>query len=216
MGGDNTCKACFADCTATCKGAFREADTNGGYSKKLLTDCCADPGLAFYSCLCPCLLQGQISQAQGRNCCSACVCTIGPCIASSVPVVGMCCYCSTCCYDIPDRMDFGKQNYLEACFSVSCCCNVPGRVQLAQQLGVKPWNFEEIKRDTSASGETFKSDVMLRNLLVAFANATSRVYQLQHYTRANNSALLAKSARGLRSDARAHDAPLGDGQPVLD
>merc|ERR1711939_1097274 len=115
-------------------------DTNGGYSKKLLTDCCADPGLAFYSCLCPCLLQGQISQAQGRNCCSACV------------------------YDIPDRMDFGKQNYLEACFSVSCCCNVPGRVQLAQQLGVKPWNFEEIKRDTSASADHFKSDVMLRNL----------------------------------------------------
>ena len=164
MGGDNTCKACFADCTATCKGAFREADTNGGYSKKLLPACCADPGLAFYSCLCPCLLQGQISQAQGRNCCSACVCTIGPCIASYVPVVGPCCYCSTCCYDIPDRMDFGKQNYLEACFSVSCCCNVPGRVQLAQQLGVKPWNFEEIKRDTSASADHFKQDVMLRNL----------------------------------------------------
>ena len=61
-------------------------------------------------------------------------------------------------------MDFGKQNYLEACFSVSCCCNVPGRVQLAQQLGVKPWNFEEIKRDTSASADHFKADVMLRNL----------------------------------------------------
>ena len=164
MGGDNTCKACFTDCTATCKGCFREADTNGNYSKKLLTDCCADPGLAAYSCLCPCLLQGQISQAQGRNCCSACVCTLGPALASYVPVVGMCCYCSTCCYDIPDRMDFGKQNYLEACFSVSCCCNVPGRVQLAQQLGVKPWNFEEIKRDTSASADHFKSDVILRNL----------------------------------------------------
>ena len=164
MGGNNTCKACFADCSATCKGCFKEADTSGGYNKKLLTDCCADPGLAAYSCLCPCLLQGQISQAQGRNCCSACLCTIGPCIASYVPVVGQCCYCSTCCYDIPDRMDFGKQNYLEACFSVSCCCNVPGRVQLAQQLGVKPWNFEEIKRDTSASADHFKSDVMLRNL----------------------------------------------------
>ena len=94
MGGNNTCKACFTDCTATCKGCFKEADTNGGYSKKLLTDCCADPGLAAYSCLCPCLLQGQISQAQGRNCCSACVCTLGPALASYVPVVGMSCYIS--------------------------------------------------------------------------------------------------------------------------
>ena len=164
MGGGNTCKACFTDCTATCKGCFKEADTNGNYSKKLFTDCCVDPGLAFYSCLCPCLLQGQISQAQGRNCCSACLCTLGPALAGYVPCGIYLCYCSTCCYDIPDRMDFGKQNYLEACFSVGCCCNVPGRVQLAQQLGVKPWNFEEIKRDTSASADHFKEDVMLRNL----------------------------------------------------
>ena len=138
MGGGNTCKACFTDCTATCKGCFKEADTNGNYLKKLFTDCCADPGLAFYSCLCPCLLQGQISQAQGRNCCSACLCTLGPALAGYVPCGIYLCYCSTCCYDIPDRMDFGKQNYVEACFSVGCCCNVPGRVQLRSSSASSP------------------------------------------------------------------------------
>ena len=43
----------------------------GSYQKRLFSDCCADPGLFVYSCCCPCLLTGQISQEMGRNCCAA-------------------------------------------------------------------------------------------------------------------------------------------------
>ena len=71
MGGDNTCKMCADDCKATCLGCWSDLDTGGGYQKRLFSDCCADPGLFVYSCCCPCLLTGQISQEMGRNCCAA-------------------------------------------------------------------------------------------------------------------------------------------------
>ena len=71
MGGDNTCKMCADDCKATCLGFWNDLDTGGGYQKRLFSDCCADPGLFCYSCCCPCLLTGQISQEMGRNCCAA-------------------------------------------------------------------------------------------------------------------------------------------------
>ena len=71
MGGDNTCKMCADDCKATCLGCWSDLDTGGNYQKRLFSDCCADPGLFVYSCCCPCLLTGQISQEMGRNCCAA-------------------------------------------------------------------------------------------------------------------------------------------------
>ncbi len=166
MGGDNTCKACVTDCKASCCGIFKEVNENGHYSKKLCTDFCADPGLAAFSILCPCILQGQISKAQGRNCCSSCICALGVPLAFVVPIppFNYLFLCGSCCYDIPDRKDFNKQNYAEVLVSTACCANVCGRVQLAQQLGIKGWDLEGVKKDTTAAGETFKQDVMLRNL----------------------------------------------------
>jgi hypothetical protein len=166
MGGDNTCEACCVDLKASCLGTWKECNGNGGYSKTLFSDCCADPGLFAYSLLCPCLLQGQISQEKGRNCCAACVCTTGNFLAYVVPIppFNFCCLLSTCCYDLPDRMAFGKQNYVEALTPVCCCCNICGRIQLAQELGIKAFDFKTLKAETKASGEHFKQDVMLRNL----------------------------------------------------
>ena len=56
--------------------------------------------------------------------------------------------------------DLRVESYIPVC----CCCNVCGRVQLAQELGIKAFDFKRVKEGASASGETFKSDVMMRNL----------------------------------------------------
>ena len=80
------------------------------------------------------------------------------------PPWNYCFMCATCCYDYPDRHDFKKQSYVESYIPVCCCCNVCGRVQLAQELGIKAFDFKRVKEGAAASGETFKSDVMMRNL----------------------------------------------------
>ena len=39
-----------------------------------------------------------------------------------------------------------------------------GRGQRAQELGIKAFDFKRVREGAAASGETFKSDVMMRNL----------------------------------------------------
>ena len=79
-------------------------------------------------------------------------------LAVPIPPFNYLFLCGSCCYDIPDRKDFNKQNYAEVLVSTACCANVCGRVQLAQQLGIKGWDLEGVKKDTTAAGR----DVQVR------------------------------------------------------
>ena len=119
--------------TARCRRAH--ARRAGGYKNKLYTDVCSDPSLCAsvaasksesgraargrtqkrrrcgadadrpqtrrFSCCCPCILQGRISARQGRSCLGACCCTV----VTAYYAPG----CTYFCYDIPDRVQFGKQ-----------------------------------------------------------------------------------------------------------
>ena len=165
-------------------GASRGADARGRTQKRRRCGADADrPQTNRFSCCCPCILQGRISARQGRSCLGACCCTV----VTAYYAPG----CTYFCYDIPDRVQFGKQvsrprgrsiiprkyrgdaasgrplidtaqGYLEAWLPVLCCFNICGRVQLAKELDIDWKNTDKMKAQASESAEQLKSDAMLR------------------------------------------------------
>mmetsp|Transcript_23054 Transcript_23054/g.74180 ORF Transcript_23054/g.74180 Transcript_23054/m.74180 type:complete len:222 (+) Transcript_23054:3578-4243(+) len=134
----------------TCCEMFTAMDqgTAEPWKARLFSNMCDDPKLFVYACCCPCILAGQISEKQDRNCVGSCVCAC-------------CCpACHLCGFGVPDRRAVGKSTIIEDCVVMSFCNGCCGRVQLAKELGVGvPKDANELKAEAKAAGEKVKEEV---------------------------------------------------------
>ena len=122
--------------------------TQEPWAGRLLSQTCDDPRMFLLSCCCPCVLAGQISAKQNRNCVASCICQ---CCCSS---------CHLCAFAVPDRRAVGKASLLEDVLVSSLCGGCCARVQLARELGVGfPDDATKLKEDAMNAANQLKKDI---------------------------------------------------------
>ncbi|KAJ1447949.1 hypothetical protein M885DRAFT_540958 [Pelagophyceae sp. CCMP2097] len=133
---------------AVLKSLCGEVEGGGKWKFKLLSEVADDPKLCLYGWCCTPCLAGQVSEAQGRNCCAS-----GCCLC-------LCPVFHPFCFAIPDRHDVGKSSYIEDfCLVSSCfCCST---IQLAKEIGVNaPTGWKQLKETTEASAKQAKAEAV--------------------------------------------------------